>query len=140
MNKMLLIGNLGRDPETKFTQHGDAVTTLNVATEESWKNKQGDTEKKTEWHRVVFFGKQAEVLQQYTHKGSKLYCEGRLQTRMWEKDGVKRYTTEIIGQRFEFLSAATNERPAQENPTETGNVYTTPTEGTIELSNDDIPF
>jgi single-strand DNA-binding protein len=143
MNKMLLIGNLGRDPETKFTQSGDPVTTLSIATEESWKNKQGGNEKKTEWHRVVFFGRQAETLQQYTHKGSKLFCEGRLQTREWEKDGVKKYTTEIIGQKFEFLSASENSRTAekpQEQPEESGNRSTRPTDGIIQLSNDDIPF
>lgn len=141
MNKMQLIGNLGRDPDTKYTQGGDAVTTLNIATEESWKNKQGGTEKKTEWHRVVFFGRQAETLYQYTHKGSKLYCEGRLQTREWEKDGMKKYTTEIIGQKFEFLSPNENrqasgdevrprvaEKP-QAKPEEMG-----------QFEEDDIPF
>ena len=96
VNKVILVGNLGRDPETRYTTGGDAVTNLNIATSEQWKDKSGEKQERTEWHRVVFFGKVAEIAGEYLRKGSQCYIEGRLQTREWEKDGVKRYTTEIV--------------------------------------------
>lgn len=97
VNKVILIGNLGQDPEVRFTQGGDAVATLNVATSETWKDKQtGERREKTEWHRVVMFGRMAEVCRDYLHKGSKVYVEGELRTRKWQaQDGSDRYTTEI---------------------------------------------
>lgn len=97
INKVILIGNVGGDPETRYLPNGNAVTNLTLATSDSWRDKQtGQMQERTEWHRVTFFGKIAEIAGQYLRKGSKIYIEGRLQTREWEKDGVKRYTTEII--------------------------------------------
>lgn len=97
VNKVILIGNVGADPETRYTPSGAAVTNINLATSDSWKDKQtGQTQERTEWHRVVFFGRIAEIAGEYVRRGSKAYIEGRLQTREWEKDGVKRYTTEIV--------------------------------------------
>lgn len=97
INKCILIGHVGGDPETRYLPNGNAVTNLTLATSDSWKDKQtGEQKERTEWHRVSFFGKIAEIAGQYLSKGSKVYIEGRLQTREWEKDGVKRYTTEVI--------------------------------------------
>lgn len=97
INKVILIGNLGGDPDTRFLPNGNAVTNLTLATSDSWRDRQtGQMQERTEWHRVTFFGKIAEIAGQYLRKGSKIYVEGRLQTREWEKDGVKRYTTEVI--------------------------------------------
>ena len=97
VNKVILIGNVGGDPETRFLPNGNAVTNITLATTDSWKDKQtGQQQDRTEWHRVVFFGKVAEIAGEYLRKGSQCYIEGRLQTREWEKDGVKRYTTEIV--------------------------------------------
>lgn len=97
VNKVILIGNVGGDPEVRYMPNGNAVANVTLATSDSWKDKQtGQQQERTEWHRVVFFGRLAEVVGEYARKGSKLYIEGRLQTREWEKDGVKRYTTEIV--------------------------------------------
>ncbi|MBF0153068.1 MAG: single-stranded DNA-binding protein [Magnetococcales bacterium] len=96
LNKVQLIGNLGADPEVRYSQAGKAIATLNVATSESWKDAQGERKERTEWHRVVAFGKLAEIAQQYMRKGNKVYVEGRLQTRKWtDKQGMERYTTEV---------------------------------------------
>src|SRR5690554_490869 len=97
INKVILIGNVGGDPETRYLPNGNAVTNLTLATSDSWRDRQtGQMQERTEWHRVTFFGKIAEIAAQYLRKGSKIYVEGRLQTREWEKDGIKRYTTEVI--------------------------------------------
>jgi len=97
VNKVILIGNVGGDPEVRYMPNGNAVANVTLATSDSWKDKQtGQQQERTEWHRVVFFGRIAEVVGEYARKGSKLYIEGRLQTREWEKDGVKRYTTEVV--------------------------------------------
>lgn len=97
INKVILIGNVGGDPEVRYLPNGNAVANVTLATSDSWKDKQtGQQQERTEWHRVVFFGRIAEIIGEYVRKGSKLYVEGRLQTREWEKDGVKRYTTEIV--------------------------------------------
>ncbi len=97
VNKVILIGNLGGDPETRYMPNGNAVCNVTLATSDSWKDRNtGQLQERTEWHRVVFFGKLAEIAGQYLRKGSKVYVEGRLQTREWEKDGIKRYTTEIV--------------------------------------------
>ena len=97
INKVILIGNAGGDPEVRYLPNGNAVANVTLATSDSWKDKQtGQQQERTEWHRVVFFGRLAEIVGEYVRKGSKLYIEGRLQTREWEKDGVKRYTTEIV--------------------------------------------
>ncbi|MEP1213277.1 MAG: single-stranded DNA-binding protein [Marinobacter sp.] len=98
VNKVILIGNLGQDPETRYTPNGNAVVNLNLATDESYKDRQtGQLVPKTEWHRIVMFGKIAEVAGQYLRKGSKVYIEGKLQTRKWQgQDGQDRYTTEVV--------------------------------------------
>lgn len=95
VNKVILVGNLGQDPDVKFMPSGDAVCNLSLATSESWKDKQGQVQEKTEWHRVCVFGKLAEICGEYLRKGSQVYFEGKLQTRKWNKDGVDMYTTEI---------------------------------------------
>lgn len=97
VNKVILVGTCGQDPEIKYMPSGDAVCNLSLATSEQWKDKQsGEKKEKTEWHRVTLFGKVAEIAGEYLRKGSQCYIEGKLQTREWEKDGIKRYTTEII--------------------------------------------
>ena len=104
VNKVILVGNLGRDAELRYTAGGAAVSTLNLATTEVWNDKQGQKQEKTEWHRIVLWGKQAESLQEYLVKGKQIYVEGRLQTRQWDdKDGNKRYTTEIKADRITLL-------------------------------------
>jgi len=106
VNKVILIGNLGRDPETRYTTGGDAVTNLNIATSETWKDKAGEKQEKTEWHRVVLFGRQAEIAGEYLKKGRSVYIEGRLQTKKYtDKDGVEKYSTEIVGDRMQLLGS-----------------------------------
>ena len=98
VNRVIIIGTLGRDPETRYTADGKAITNLNVATSESWKDQQGNKQEKTEWHRVVIFGKLAEIAQQFLTKGSQVYLEGKLQTRKWQdqSSGQDRYATEVV--------------------------------------------
>ncbi len=98
VNKVILVGNLGQDPEVRYTPGGAAITTISIATSDSWKDKNsGQMQEKTEWHRVVFFGKLAEIAGEYLHKGSQVYVEGKLQTRKWQdKQGQDRYTTEVV--------------------------------------------
>ena len=104
VNKVILVGNLGRDAELRYTPGGAAVATLNMATTEVWNDKSGQRQEKTEWHRVVFWGKVAESLTEYLTKGKQVYVEGRLETRQWnDKDGNKRYTTEIKGDKIVLL-------------------------------------
>ncbi len=102
INKVILIGNLGKDPEVKYMPSGDAVANITLATSDSWNDKSsGEKKEKTEWHRVVFFGKLAEIVGQYLKKGSKVYVEGQLQTRKWQgQDGQDRYTTEVVVRGF----------------------------------------
>jgi single-strand DNA-binding protein len=97
VNKVILIGNLGAEPEVRYMPSGDAVANVSIATSETWKDKQtGEKQERTEWHRVVFFGKIAEIVKQYLHKGSKIYVEGKLRTRKYQKDGQDHYSTEIV--------------------------------------------
>jgi len=104
VNKVILIGNLGRDPETRYTTGGDAVTNLRIATTDTWKDKSGEKQEKTEWHTVVLFGRQAEIAGEYLKKGRPVYIEGRLQTRKYtDKEGVEKYSTEIVGDRMQLL-------------------------------------
>ena len=105
LNKVMIIGNLGAEPEVRFTAGGSAMANLNLATSETWRDKQtGEQQEKTEWHRVVIFGKLAEIVQQYVHKGSKIYIEGRLQTRKWQdNNGQDRYTTEVVANEMQML-------------------------------------
>ena len=107
VNKVILLGNLGRDPETRYTTGGDAVTNLNIATSEQWKDKNGEKQERTEWHRVVLFGRQAEIAGEYLKKGRSVFIEGRLQTRKYtDKDGVEKYSTEIVGDRMQLIGGA----------------------------------
>lgn len=107
VNKVILIGNLGQDPEVRFTPSGSAVANLNIATSDSWMDRQtGQRQERTEWHRVVMFNKLAEIAQQYLKKGSKLYVEGRLQTRKWQdQNGQDKYSTEIVANNMEMLDS-----------------------------------
>jgi single-strand DNA-binding protein len=106
VNKVILIGNLGRDPETRYMPDGGAITNVSVATTEQWKDKNGEKQEKTEWHRVAFFGKLAEIAGEYLKKGSQVYVEGRLQTRKWQdKDGQDKYTTEIVANVMQMLGS-----------------------------------
>jgi single-strand DNA-binding protein len=104
VNKAILIGNLGADPEVRYTQNGTAVANFNLATTETW-TKDGNKEEKTEWHRIVAFGRLGEICGEYLSKGSKVYIEGRIQTRQWDdRDGNKRYTTEIVAREMKILT------------------------------------
>ena len=107
VNKVILVGNLGNDPETRYTQAGAAITNVSVATSETWKDKQtGQPQERTEWHRVVFFNRLGEIAGEYLRKGSKIYVEGSLRTRKWQdKEGMDRYTTEIVGNEMQMLDS-----------------------------------
>jgi len=131
LNKVILIGNLGRDPEVKYLPSGQAVANFSVATNERWQNKEGKTEERTEWHRIVVYGKQAESCGEYLSKGRSVCIEGRLQTREWEdKSGQKRSTTEVVANRVIFLGAkgegagkeppAADEEIVYDKPSKTG--------------------
>ena len=104
VNKVILIGNLGADPETRYLPSGDAVTNIRIATTDTWKDKSGEKQEHTEWHRVAFFGKTAEIAGEYLKKGSPVYVEGRIRTRKWQdKEGQERYSTEIVADRRQLL-------------------------------------
>lgn len=106
VNKVILVGNLGRDPETRYMPDGGAITNVSIATTSSWKDKSGEKQEQTEWHRVSFFGKLAEIAGEYLKKGSQVYVEGRIRTRKWQdKDGVDKYTTEIIADAMQMLGS-----------------------------------
>ena len=135
VNKVIIVGNVGKDPETRFLPNGGAVTNLTIATSESWKDKQtGEQKEKTEWHRVVFFGKLAEIVSSYVNKGSKLYVEGSLRTRKWQdNNGQDRYTTEIVGSEMQMLdSRGQSGQPSQ--------AAQQPSQGEANAFDDDIPF
>jgi single-strand DNA-binding protein len=106
VNKVILIGNLGKDPETRYLPSGDAVANFSIATTEVFKDKSGAKQEHTEWHRISFFGRQAEIAGEYLKKGSPVYVEGRIRTRKWQdKEGADRYTTEIVGDRMQLLGS-----------------------------------
>ena len=143
VNKVILVGNLGQKPEMRYTQTNTAVATLSIATSESWKDKEsGEQREKTEWHRVVFFGKLAEIAEQYLDKGSQLYVEGKLQTRKWQdKEGNDRYTTEILGNEMNMLrdeEASSGSDAHDQSPSPPPEKPAQPTESNI--SEEDIPF
>jgi single-strand DNA-binding protein len=113
INKVILIGHLGKDPEVRYTSSGGAVANFNMATNESWTDKSGQKQERTEWHRIVVWGKVAELCGQYLTKGRQAYIEGKLQTREWtDKEGGKRYTTEVVAQQVQFLGGPGAERGA----------------------------
>jgi single-strand DNA-binding protein len=138
VNKVILIGNLGRDPEVRYTPSGAAVANFSIATNESWTNKEGKREERTEWHRIVCWNKTAELCGEYLSKGRTVYVEGRLQTREWnDKDGNKRSTTEIVAQNVRFLGGRGGDAsPAQPASSAEDN---TQEAAPIEVE-DDIPF
>ncbi|PKO46763.1 MAG: single-stranded DNA-binding protein [Betaproteobacteria bacterium HGW-Betaproteobacteria-22] len=103
VNKVILVGNLGRDPEVRYMPNGEAVANFAIATTENWKDKSGAKQEKTEWHNIVMYRRLAEIAGEYLKKGRPVYIEGRLQTRKWEKDGVTRYTTEIVADQMQML-------------------------------------
>src|SRR5689334_7125453 len=106
VNKVIIIGNLGRDPETRYMPDGGAITNISIATTDKWKDKSGEMQEKTEWHRVAFFGKLAEIAGEYLKKGSQVYVEGRLQTRKWQdKEGQDKYTAEIVANTLQLLGS-----------------------------------
>ena len=107
VNKVILVGNLGRDPETRYNPEGGAITNISVATTEQWKDKaSGEKQERTEWHRIVFFNRLAEIAGEYLKKGSQVYVEGALRTRKWQdKEGKERYTTEIVAERMQMLGS-----------------------------------
>ena len=107
INKVILIGNLGNDPDVRYTSGGSPIANISLATSESWRDKEtGDQQERTEWHRIVFFGRLAEIVSEYLRKGSKVYVEGRLQTRKWQdRDGNDRYTTEIVANEMQMLDS-----------------------------------
>jgi single-strand DNA-binding protein len=144
VNKVILIGNLGKDPETRYLPSGDAVCNFSIATTEKFKDKGGTQQEHVEWHRLSFFGRQAEIAGEYLRKGSPVYIEGRIRTRKWQdKEGNDKYSTEIIGDRLQLLGSkpdgaaepresarpATTERPAQRKSA-----------GGFDEMDDDIPF
>jgi single-strand DNA-binding protein len=140
VNKVILVGNLGRDAELRYTPGGAAVATLNMATTEVWNDKAGQRQEKTEWHRVVLWGKTAESLAEYLTKGKQIYVEGRLQTRQWDdKDGNKRYTTEIRSDRVVLLSGGGG-RGAPADRGEASGGHAPAQEPSEPLTDDDIPF
>ncbi len=119
VNKIVLVGHLGADPESRFTPSGVAVSTFNMATNESWKNKEGEYEDRTEWHRIVLYGKAAETASEYMKKGQLAYVEGRIRTRSWEdKDGIKRYSTEVVGNSFTMLGRRSADDGGNPPPTD----------------------
>lgn len=145
LNKVMLIGNLGKDPEVRYTTSGQAVASFNLATSEKFKNKSGDWEERTEWHRVTLWGKLAEIAGEYLAKGKTVYIEGRLQTRKWtDRDGNDKYTTEIVGDKMQMLggkgdggssSGGGARRPAGGGVADTTVSYDEPP-----FQDDDIPF
>ncbi len=149
INKVILIGNCGKDPELRHSSSDIAITTVNIATTESWRDREsGEWKEQTEWHRVVLFRERAERAAKSLHKGARVYVEGKLRTRDYEKDGVKRYTTEIVADRILNLSGRSDQPPRSEGGGETADrqeqAMPAPTTGTDAAStedfDDEIPF
>jgi single-strand DNA-binding protein len=152
VNKALLIGNLGADPEVRYTPGGSAVANVTLATSSAWKDKSnGELQERTEWHRIVFFNRLAEIVGEYLHKGSKVYIEGSLRTRKWQdKSGIDRYTTEIIANEMQILdsrSSSNNQQKSTQNNQYATNNSQTEANGNVSSNNqaqtfeeDDIPF
>jgi single-strand DNA-binding protein len=138
VNKVILVGNLGRDAEVKVTAGGQSVASFSIATTETW-TKDGEKKEKTEWHRIVLWGRQAESLQPYLTKGKQVYLEGRLETRQWEKDGQKHYTTEIKADRIVLLGGGS--RGGERGDRSEMGGYSDPVgAAATPITDDDIPF
>lgn len=151
VNKVILVGRLGKDPETRYMTNGEAVTNVTLATSENWKDKSGEKQERTEWHNVVFYRRLAEIAGEYLKKGSMVYIEGKLQTRKWQdKEGKDRYTTEIIANEMQMLSSksggssfevvdkpvASSGAPASDRPASAPSAA----KGGFDNFDDDIPF
>jgi single-strand DNA-binding protein len=149
INKVILVGNLGRDPETRYMPSGSPVTNVSVATSKSWKDREtGEQKDRTEWHRIVFFNRLAEIANEYLKKGSKVYIEGELRTREWEREGQKHYTTEVVANEMQMLdsrgdgvgestgAAASGAAAAPSGPGGSDNFGPPP----VDDFDDDIPF
>lgn len=139
VNKVILVATLGKDPEIRYTGDGKAVANLSVATSESWKDKQtGQKQEQTEWHRIVAFGRLAEIMGEYLSKGSQVYLEGKLQTRKWQdQNGQDRYTTEIVANSMQMLGGKQNQQQSQHQPAPQKG---TPQPGGFDDFDDSIPF
>ncbi len=152
INKVILVGNLGQDPEIRYTPSGLAIANVTVATSDSWKDKQsGEQQERTEWHRVVFFSRLAEIVGEYLRKGSQVYIEGRLQTRKWQdQSGQDRYTTEIVANDMQMLGSRSqgagapptdyNQARPPSKPTPAANRASAPATAAPDDFDDDIPF
>lgn len=150
VNKVILVGNLGKDPETRYLPSGDAVANFSIATTETFKDKSGAKQEHTEWHRISFFGRQAEICGEYLKKGSPVYVEGRIRTKKWQdKEGKDRFTTEIVGERMQLLgSRGGSENMAREPAEASAGGGGAPSEkrapakksGGFDEMDDDIPF
>ena len=141
INKVIIVGNLGQDPEIKYTAGGAAVTTLSIATSDSWKDKDsGMDQERTEWHRVVLWRRLAEVAGEYLKKGSKVYIEGQLQTRKWEQEGQTRYTTEIIARDMQFLDSKGSSNTSSTQKSSEMNDQSVADVPDSAIDDDDIPF
>lgn len=139
VNKVILIGHLGRDPELRFTPNGQPVANFSMATSESWNSKDGQRESRTEWHRIVAWGKLGEICHEYLAKGKQVYIEGRLQTRSWEdQNGNKRNTTEVVAQNMVMLGSRDDAPRNVPDEQESGNSDSAPASG--DKLDDDIPF
>lgn len=135
INKVILIGRLGADPEVRYTAGGTAMATFRMATTEQWTNKDGEKTDRTEWHRVVAWKRLGEICGEYLHKGSQVYIEGKLQTRSWEdREGVKRYSTEIVAQTMQMLDSPGREEKAGHGAEKF------PADEPVAVPDDDIPF
>jgi single-strand DNA-binding protein len=138
INKAILVGRLGKDPEVRYTPDGAMITSFSLATDEQWKDKSGEKVQKTEWHNIVTFGKLAEICGNYLGKGLLVYIEGRIRTRSWEgKDGVKRYTTEIIATDMKMLSPKGADRSEVRNSADS---HFSPFNDAAPMPEDDVPF
>ena len=141
INKVIIVGNLGQDPEIKYTAGGAAVTTLSIATSDSWKDKDsGMDQERTEWHRVVLWRRLAEIAGEYLKKGSKVYIEGQLQTRKWEQEGQTRYTTEIIARDMQFLDSRGSSNTSSTQKSSEMNDQSAADVQDSAIDDDDIPF
>ena len=136
VNKVIIIGRLGADPEVRYTPSGSAVANFSVATSEQWTDKSGEKQERTEWHRIVAWGRTGEICGEYLHKGKQVYVEGRLQTRSWEdRDGNKRYTTEIVAQTVQMLGSPSGREQQASSPEDRFSG-----DEPVSIPEDDIPF
>ena len=145
VNKVIIVGNVGRDPETRYMPSGDAVTNISVATSDRYKDKQtGEMKENTEWHRIAFFGKLAEIAGQYLKKGSQVYVEGRLRTRKWtDQSGQEKYSTEIIADSMQMLGArmsGSGDSGESSSRSKSAEASSSPSNNALDTMDDDIPF